>query len=136
MTREHEAPAPIGSSGGSESRLGPLDELLKLRDTPILTGLSDGVQAAHVFAPDAWKEAALAAARHLAGTGLEFSIDDIRRLGIEEPDVPQRWGSLFAVMKKDGIIQRVGLQEHRTPKGDGNLVRRWRGTASVATEAA
>lgn len=136
MSQINETPAPIGSGGGSGSRLGPLSELLKLSDTPSVTGLSDGLQAAYVFAPDAWKAAALAVLRDLASAGDDFSIDDLRRHGIGEPDKPQRWGSLFAVMKNYGLIQLVGLQQHRTPKGDGNLVRRWRGTASALGEAA
>ena len=135
MTGQEKAPAPMGSDGDSESRLGPLYKLLKLRNKPTLTGLSDGVHAGHVFSPDGWKEAALAAASGLANTGAEFSIDDIRRRGIEEPDKPQRWGNLLAVMKNYGLIERVGLQEHRTPKGDGNVVRRWRGTALAVSMA-
>lgn len=122
MTADKEVPACMDTGGDS------VDRLYKIDSSASLTGLSDGVQAAYVFASDAWKEAALAAAHHLAEAGEEFSIDDIRRLGIEEPDKPQRWGSLLAVMKNDGVIERVGLQEHRTPKGDGNLVRLWRGT--------
>jgi hypothetical protein len=136
MTRAHETPAPTAPGGGSESGFGRLGELLKLQDASSLTGLSDGVQAAYVFSPEAWKETALAAVRDLASTGDVFSIDDIRRRGVPEADKPQRWGSLLAVMKNDGAIERVGLQEHRTAKGDGNLVRLWRGTASANGEAA
>lgn len=131
MSGVNEAPAPIGSGGGSESRLGPLNELLRLSNTPSVTGLPDGLQAAYVFAPEDWKASALAAMHQLAADAVEFSIDDVRRRGVEEPDKPQRWGSLFAVMKNEGVIELVGLQQHRTPKGDGNLVRRWRGTASA-----
>lgn len=136
VTGQTRAPAPMGSGEGSESRLGPLSELLKLGDAPSVTGLSDGLQAAYVFASDVWKDAALAAVYELAAAGRDFSIDDVRHLGVQEPDKPQRWGSLLAVAKNDGLIERVGLQEHRTPKGDGNLVRLWRGTASAASKAA
>jgi hypothetical protein len=130
VTADKEVPVCMDSDGDLVERL------YKIDNTNSVVGLSDGLQAAYVFAPDAWKEAASAAAHHLAEAGGEFSIDDIRRLGIEEWDKPQRWGSLLAVMKNAGAIERVGLQEHRTPKGDGNLVRRWRGAAGTVKEAA
>ncbi|MEC3853463.1 hypothetical protein [Paenarthrobacter ureafaciens] len=93
--------------------------------------MSDGVQAAHVFSPDAWRADAVAAVHTLAASGRVFTVDHLRRAGIPDPDKPQRWGALFAVMRNSGVIECAGMQEHRIKAGDSQLIRQWRGSANA-----
>jgi hypothetical protein len=124
------------SGGGSDARLGPPSELLRLENTSSLTGLSDGEQAAHAFPSDEWKAAAPTVVHELASIGGEFSIDDVRLTGIKEPDKHRRWGILLSALKNEGVIERIGSQERQTAKGDGNLVRSWRGTVFASKKGA
>ncbi|ALE07246.1 hypothetical protein AL755_20115 [Arthrobacter sp. ERGS1:01] len=91
----------------------------------------DGVQAAHAFCPEDWRVDAEAVVLELAQSGRVFTVDDVRRAGIPDPDIPQRWGALIAVMSNAGLITVVGAQEHRIKTGTKQLVRQWCGTASA-----
>jgi hypothetical protein len=114
-----------------------LEALIKVNDTDSLTGLSDGVQAAYVFSPEIWIAKAETVLAALAATGEPFTVDDLRRAGIEDPDIPQRWGALFAVAQNRGTIVLVGLLLHRTTGGASTGIRQWRGTGrAVGREAA
>lgn len=129
MSQEKRIPASLATGGDS------LEQLLRTTDADSLAGLSDGVQAAHVFSPDAWRVDAEAALHELAASGDVFTIDDLRRAGIPDPDKPQRWGALFAVMRNVGVIECAGAQEHRIKAGDAQLIRQWRGSASARGRA-
>lgn len=130
MSRKKENPASRETDGDS------LEKLLKINDANSLAGLSDGVQAAYVFAPDEWREEALAVAVALASTGYPFTVDDLRRRGIAEPDKPQRWGSLIAVLKNQGKVRLHSVTLHQIPKGPIQGIRVWVGTESVRDLAA
>lgn len=104
-----------------------LDGLLEIAPRHNLTGLSDGVQAAYAYAPEVWMALAEATIRNLAATGKVFTVDDLRRRGVPDPDIHQRWASVFAVMKHRGVITLAGVGLHRTPGGEQIGIRQWKG---------
>ena len=105
-----------------------LDQLLKLDPASSLPGYSDGLQAAYAYAPDEWREQGLALARYLAGTGEPFTVADLQRLGLPEPEKPEQWGALVAAMRNRKIAEHIGWTEHTTAKGKKHGVRIWQGT--------
>lgn len=130
MTQKKENPASRETDGDS------VEKLYKINDAASLTGLSDGVQAGYVFCPEEWRENARAIAIGLAQSGEPFTVDDLRRHGVPEPATYQRWGSVIAVLKNEGLIQLHGLTLHQIPKGDIQSIRVWVGTESVRDLAA
>ena len=126
MTQEKENPASRPADGDS------LETLLKLNDADSLAGLSDGVQASYMFSPDEWRTEAETAAQALAATGDTFTVDDLRRAGVADPDIPQRWGSLFAAMQNARVLRLAGLSIHRTTGGASIPIRQWQGTAGAS----
>lgn len=75
-----------------------------------------------------WLSNALAGISALAETGRMFEAYDlVDQLGIGEPDSPARWGAVFAVASKTGIIKTVGAKPSRRPGSGGHLCRIWRG---------
>ena len=105
-----------------------LSELLKIGSSSTLTGLSDSVQAAFEYADRDWKALAVETARSLASVGEPFTVDDLRRMGVPEPDKPQRWGSLFAALRAQGVVALYSLTLHRTQSGECRSLRVWIGT--------
>lgn len=63
------------------------------------------------------------AVKALAATGRSFSVDDIRRLGVPDPDSHQRWGALLAAGMRTGLIEATGA----TISATGRPVLTWRG---------
>lgn len=55
-----------------------------------------------------WRSGADLAVESLAATRRPFSVDDIRAMGVSEPDHPNRWGGLFGAWSKRGLIRRTG----------------------------
>lgn len=129
MSQQRKIPASLATGGDS------IEQLLKTNDADSLSGLSDGVQAAHVFSPDEWRVHAEAAIHELAASGRIFTVDHLRRAGIPDPDKPQRLGALLAVMRNVGVIECAGAQVHRIKAGDAQLIRQWRGSASARGRA-
>ena len=122
MNRAKENPASRETDGDS------LEKLFKINDGTILAGLSDGMQAGFVFCSEAWRDQARATALSLAQAGVPFTVDDLRRGGVDEPDRPQRWGSIFATMKNQGLISLHSLTLHQIRQGDTQSIRVWVGT--------
>ena len=122
MTTHKEVPA----SADRDS----LNNLLKLDSESIVTGLPDGIQAAYTFAPEEWRAECEHVIRELAQTGQPFTVDSLRRHGVQEPDKPVRWGSVFASMKKRGVIEQTGVHLHQAAAGGISAIREWRGTAT------
>lgn len=114
-----------------------LGRLLRIDDETALPGHSDGLQAADAFSPEAWRETALAAAEALAATGRPFTVADLHANGVAEPDIPQRYGAVFAAIRNRGIARVIGWTAHRTAGGSENGIRVWVGTTDPAgSEAA
>ena len=56
-----------------------------------------------------WRANAEKLVTRLAALPVEFTADDLRFLGLDEPAVPNRWGGLFSAMKTRGVIRPVGF---------------------------
>lgn len=124
MTTKKEVPA----SADQDS----LNNLLKLDSELIVTGLPDGIQAAYVFCPEEWRAACERVIHEMAETGQVFTVDSLRRHGVEEPDKSVRWGSVFAAMRKRGVIEQTGVHLHQAARGGISAIREWRGVAQVS----
>lgn len=100
--------------------------------TVCLGEFSAGVgQAAYFSNANAWRIHAEAELRVPAIRSEPFAVDNLRLSGAPDPDKPQRWGSLFAVMRRRGIIE-AGLYLPRIAASDvpgqhavARLLRRW-----------
>lgn len=101
----------------------PITELLKLDDT--LKGLSDGLQAARAYTDERWSDHATRVARQLAQAGHPFTVDDLKRHGVPDPEKHHQWGALMAGLAKQHIIELHGLALHRTRGGNISAVRQW-----------
>lgn len=102
----------------------PDPEQLRLDDALAGAGQADQ------NADDWWRDGAMRAVRHLARTGREFTADDVRHLGVPEPDHANRWGGVFLSASRDGVIECVGVRRSaRTPR-HASLTRVWRGVAA------
>lgn len=117
----------------STSIFDPLDHIYGLN--PMTAGLPDGIAAAHAFAPNDWKASAWRALRTLAQAGEPFDVDALRRLGVPDPDIHHRWGSVLAAARRCGFITLAGHAEHTAPNGAGVPVRRWVGTEKATAAA-
>lgn len=87
------------------------------------------VAAMHAERSDPWwRTSADRAVEALAASGVPFSIDDVRDLGVTEPDHPNRWGGLFGAHSKRGRIERTGRTvRSRHPERNGSRVPEWHG---------
>ncbi|MCX2747171.1 hypothetical protein OOZ51_04995 [Arthrobacter sp. MI7-26] len=126
MSTIKEVPASGVTDGDS------IEKLLKLDAGSSLQGLPDGVQAAYAFAPEDWRADCERLIHELAATGQVFTVDSLRRHGIEEPDKAVRWGSIFAAMRKRGVIEQTGVHLHQAARGGISAIREWRGVAQVS----
>lgn len=126
-TAKKEVPASGVTDGDS------LEKLLKLDAKSSLQGLTDGVQAAYAFAAEPWLADCERVIRELAATGQAFTVDSLRHHGVEEPDKHVRWGSVFAAMRKRGVIEQVGVHLHQAAGGGVSAIREWRGVVEVAS---
>jgi len=79
-----------------------------------------------------WKSCAEKAARQLASDGVEFTADDLTEMGVEDPDHPSRWGSLFSALKRDGVITPVGYRPSTRKSRNGGVCRVWIGSKAAA----
>lgn len=84
----------------------------------------------HDHADEPWRDCAERAVREMAGRRVDFTAEDLSDLGVPDPDVPARWGSLFAAMKKQGVVRPVGWRTSRKPSRNAAVVRVWQGVAA------
>lgn len=78
--------------------------------------------------PDPWWEAgAMKAIETLASTGRLFTAADLTDLGVDDPDHPCRWGSVFAKAKQLGLIKKAGYGPSRRAGRSGGVCARWVG---------
>jgi len=68
----------------------------------------DGVRLAEVNASSWWWSTATLAVLTLARTGRPFNTEDVRALGVPEPDKSCRWGALMAASCRAGAIESAG----------------------------
>lgn len=90
---------------------------------PVQRGVDEATRSADPW----WTSCARAAIVTLAGTGRNFSADDVRDLGVTDPHHPNQWGSVFACAHRDGLIAQSGFTVSRRPQRSGGVLRTWRG---------
>ncbi len=76
---------------------------------------------------DWWRDCAERAITQCAATGQPFSADTLIDMGVPEPDVPQRWGSLLSTFHRRGLIEQVGFKNSPRQTRQGGVIRVWRG---------
>jgi len=79
------------------------------------------------FSPEDWRDEAEGIIRYLASTGQPFTADDLRDMGLAEPDHPNRFGALFNAMAHDEIIRCVGYAKARKVSRKGGRILVWQG---------
>lgn len=82
-----------------------------------------------------WRSCAEQAATQLIQRGVEFTAHDLTDLGVPNPDVPARWGSLFASLKAAGLIIPVGYRPSPRTTRNGGVTRVWRGIPRTSSAA-
>lgn len=63
-----------------------------------------------------------------AQAGVPFTVEDVRDLGVPEPDHCARWGALFAAFRARGLITCIGYRTSTRPSRHGGILRVWVGT--------
>lgn len=85
--------------------------------------------------PDAeFEHSALRAIAQLARYGTQFTTDDVRAMGVPEPNSPSRWGVVMQAAHRAGTIRPVAATNSRRPVRHGGLQRVWEGVP-VSKEA-
>lgn len=103
----------------------PIERLLRIDDQSHLPGVPRGIQAAFANMPETWREQGLKLARELADTGRMFTVEDLRRRGLPEPEHPNYWGSLAAGIQRRKIATCTGWTSHHDRKGTERPIRIW-----------
>ncbi|PKQ22320.1 MAG: hypothetical protein CVT65_13960 [Actinobacteria bacterium HGW-Actinobacteria-5] len=85
----------------------------------------------HSNADGWWRDCAERAVMWCAAAGFPFSADTLTELGVPDPDVPQRWGSLLSTFHRRGLIELVGFKTSPRQSRQGGVVRVWRGTPAA-----
>lgn len=73
-----------------------------------------------------WEAGAIKAIETLAKQGRSFTAADLTDLGVDSPDHPNRWGSVFAKAKALGLIRKVGYTASRRAGRAGGVCAVWR----------
>lgn len=97
---------------------------------PLPDSAHTGVKLAEEHADEWWLRCALTGIGYYASLGDPFTADDVRRLGVPEPDHANRWGAAFRRAQADGVIVATGnAKPSTTGSRRGGLLREWRGAA-------
>lgn len=81
---------------------------------------------------DWWAAGVRAAIETLAAEGRDFTIEDVRALGVPEPDHSNRWGAALNSAALRGTITMVSLTRSRRASRHGGRIGIWRGTRAAA----
>lgn len=71
-----------------------------------------------------------------AQAGVPFTAEDVRDLGVPEPDHCARWGALFAAFRARGLITCIGYRTSTRPSRHGGILRVWVGTPDRVSHVA
>lgn len=97
---------------------------------PLPDDVMAGAEQAAENADTWWRSCAERGIRHLAAQGQPFTADDLRKLGVPEPDHPNRWGGLWHWARAAHLIEPTGgVRPSTTGSRRGGLVREWRAAA-------
>ena len=95
----------------------------QLRDDALKLVLS------HVPPGDAWRLAAVDLIARVAGDEIVFEAYDLVRFyDLPEPDHHSRWGAVFNLCARHGLIELVGYGPSHRPTTKRSAVRFWRGS--------
>lgn len=83
-----------------------------------------------------WWSTVFTAITHLADGGQPFSVEDVRQLGVTEPDHANRWGAAFITAARAGIIAPVAYEQSTRRSRHGAPVRIWIGMQAKVVDAA
>lgn len=87
---------------------------------------SDGMTAAAEHAGEFWRRTFDQRLRYLAGTGRDFTADDVREV-VPDPVSLNAVGAMFAAAAASGLIVKVGYRPSDRPESHGRVVTVWRG---------
>lgn len=79
-----------------------------------------------------WLSGARRAVETLAHEGRDFTVEDLRALGVPEPEHPNQWGPVFRDARRRGLIAPVGFTTTTRTTRHGAPVRVWRGVRAAA----
>lgn len=75
-----------------------------------------------------WRSCALAALHEAARTGQPFTAWTLTDVyGVPDPDSPNRWGALFTLAHRRGVIVPAGYAQSDRPSRAGGVCRQWCG---------
>lgn len=74
-----------------------------------------------------WMDGAIIAIGHYAAMPRNFTVEDIRRFYVTQPQSPNGWGAAFSAAAKQGIIRRVGYAKNTLPSAHARTVSVWQG---------
>lgn len=97
---------------------------------------NEGAEAAWEASDPWWRSATETALAFLAESGRSFDVDDVRALGVGEPDHPCAWGHVFVAARRAGTIECIGATPATRPSRHRSLNRRWRGVSRNAGDGA
>jgi len=83
-----------------------------------------------------WRSCAERGVTWWAEAGVPFTVEDVRDLGVPEPDHCARWGALFAAFRARGIIECIGYRTSTRPSRHGGILRVWRGVPARVSQVA
>lgn len=83
-------------------------------------------------ADDWWRECAERAVQQCIEGGRPFTVADLVDMGVPEPDVNQRWGSLLSTYHRRGAIEVVGFKPSPRQTRQGGVMRIWRAAQGAA----
>ena len=92
--------------------------------------------AVHANTDAWWLSCAEAALAVLVKSRREFTTDDMRELGVGEPDHSCRWGSFMSTAKRRGDVVRVDFRPSKHPGRNGGIAAVWKGTPRTTTTPA
>lgn len=82
----------------------------------------------HVPPADPWRRQACELIAKLAAEQVVFEAYDLIRAGLPEPDHHSRWGAVFNICARNGLIEIAGYGPSARPTTKSSAVRFWRGT--------
>lgn len=103
---------------------------------PLAAPQGETFDTTHVYdnAPDEFLHRAGAAIAELARRGTPFTTEDMRALGVPEPDHPNRWGAVMQAAHKAGDIRPVAATTAARKPRHGGLHRLWEGAGQAGGE--
>lgn len=131
-------PKTTGGTSKNSVRLDP-DTLPVLRrpelDPTLAARLAALREADQESQKMAWREVAHRGVELLGLAGADFTVEDLRRLGVPEPTHPSQWGGVFVAAHREGLIRCVGSAPAGRRPRHRSLNRVWAGVIEAGEAA-